>query len=179
MSEFSKNVKIIESRLRIMTWNIWWRFGPWVQREPAILQCIADLNPDVIALQEVWGDGATHFAEKVADRLGYQHVFASIMDMKDFQFGNALLSRWPIVKDDFTMLFGEKETGKGRLALFAEVNGPHGNIPVFSTHLNWKYEQSHIRQCQVTDLARFVDQKRPYCISSNCVRRFQFRTRLG
>ncbi len=60
MSEFSKNVKIIESRLRIMTWNIWWRFGPWVQREPAILQCIADLNPDVIALQEVWGDGATH-----------------------------------------------------------------------------------------------------------------------
>jgi endonuclease/exonuclease/phosphatase family metal-dependent hydrolase len=162
MSEFSKNVKIIESRLRIMTWNIWWRFGPWVQREPAILQCIADLNPDVIALQEVWGDGETNFAEKVADRLGYQHVFASSMEIRESKFGNALLSRWPIVRDDFTMLFGEKETGEGRLALFAEVNGPRGSIPVFSTHLNWKYEQSHIRQRQVTDLARFVDQKRPF-----------------
>ncbi len=162
MSEFSKNVEIIESRLRIMTWNIWWRFGPWEQREPALLQCIADLNPDIVALQEVWGDDATNFAEKVGDRLGYQHVFASSMDVRGFKFGNALLSRWPIVKDDFTMLFGEKETGERRLALFAEVNGPHGNIPVFSTHLNWKFEQSNIRQRQVTDLARFVDQKRPF-----------------
>jgi len=76
VSELSQDVKIIESRLRIMTWNIWWRFGPWEQRGPAILQCIADLNPDVIALQEVWGDDVTNFAEKVADHLGYQHVFA-------------------------------------------------------------------------------------------------------
>jgi len=162
VSELSQNVEIIESRLRIMTWNIWWRFGPWEQREPAILKCIADLNPDVIALQEVWGDDATNFAEKVADHLEYQHVFVSGMDMRGFKFGNALLSRWPIARDDFTMLFGEKETGEGRLVLFAEVNGPRGSIPVFSTHLNWKYEQSNIRQHQVTDLARFVDQKRPF-----------------
>ena len=67
MSELSQNVEIVESRLRIMTWNIWWRFGPWEQREPAILQSIADLDPDIIALQEVWGDNATNFAEKVAD----------------------------------------------------------------------------------------------------------------
>ena len=162
MSELSQNVEIVESRLRIMTWNIWWRFGPWEQREPAILQSIADLDPDIIALQEVWGDDTTNFAENVADRLGYQHVFASSMDMKGFKFGNALLSRWPIVGDDSTMLFGEEETGEGRLALFAEVNGPRGRIPVFSTHLNWKFEQSNIRQRQVTDLARFVDQKRPW-----------------
>ena len=109
-----------------MTWNVWWRFGPWEQREPAILQAITDLDADVIALQEVWGDGTTNFAEKIADHLGYQHVFASSMDMRGDKFGNALLSRWPIFRDDFTMLFGEKETAEGRLALFAEVDGPRG-----------------------------------------------------
>ncbi len=162
MNSLSKNVEMIESRLRVMTWNIWWHFGPWEQREPAILQSIADLDPDIIALQEVWGDDATNFAEKIADRLGYQHVFASNMEMRGFKFGNALLSRWPIVGSDSTMLFGKQETGEGRLALFAEVDGPRGSIPVFSTHLNWKFEHSHIRQRQVTDLARFIDQKRPF-----------------
>ena len=162
MSEQSQKSVIIESRLRVMTWNVWWRFGPWEQREPAMLQAITDLDSDVIALQEVWGDGTTNFAEKIAGYLGYQHVFASSMDMRGDKFGNALVSRWPIVRDDFTMLFGEKETAEGRLALFAEVDGPRGCIPVFSTHLNWKFEHSNVRQRQVTDLARFVDQKRPW-----------------
>ncbi len=165
MTELPQNVGIIESRVRIMTWNIWWRFGPWEQRVPAILQCIADIDPDVIALQEVWGDDTTNFAEKVADRLGYQHVFASSMNMQGFKFGNALLSRWPIISDDFAMLFGEEETGEGRLVLFAEVDGPRGHIPVFCTHLNWKFEHSNIRQHQVTDLTRFVDKKRPFTYS--------------
>ncbi len=129
---------------------------------PAILQYIVDIDPDVIALQEVWGDDTTNFAEEVADRLGYHHVFASSMNMQGFKYGNALLSRWPIINDDFAMLFGEEETGEGRLVLFAEVDGPRGHIPVFCTHLNWKFEHSNIRQHQVTDLTRFVDHKRPF-----------------
>ncbi len=162
MNEQPQKMKIIETRLRILTWNVWWHFGPWEQREPAILQAMTGLNADIIALQEVWGDGTANFAEKVADHLGYQYVFESSMDIRGDKFGNALLSRWPIIRDDFTMLFGEKETGEGRRALFAELDGPHGRIPVFSTHLNWKFEQSNIRQRQVTDLAHFVDQKRPW-----------------
>lgn len=162
MTELPPAIKTIESRLRIMTWNVWWRYGSWEQREPAILQSINDVNPDVVGLQEVWGDGAASFAANVADRLGYEHVYASGMDIEGLGFGNALMSRWPIVKDDHKMLFGEKETGEGRLALFAEIDGPRGRIPVFSTHLNWKLEQSHIRQRQVSDLARFVDEKRPW-----------------
>lgn len=73
------------------------------------MQCIADIDPDVIALQEVWGDDTTNVAEEVADRLGYQHVFASSMNMQGSKYGNALLSRWPIISDDFAMLFGEEE----------------------------------------------------------------------
>jgi endonuclease/exonuclease/phosphatase family metal-dependent hydrolase len=137
------------------------------------------LDPDIIALQQVWGDDATNYAEKVADRLGYQYVFASSMDIRGFEFGNALVSRLPIVNNDFSMRFGEKETGEGRLALFAEMDGPRGRIPVFSTHLNWKYEQSNIRQRQVTDLATLRRPEKALDISANRVRRFRFRTKLG
>lgn len=158
----TQQVETIETRLRVLTWNIWWRFGPWEDREPAILRTLAEVDADIVALQEVWGDDAGSLAEKIAGHLGYQQVFASSMNIRGFKFGNALLSRWPIVDSDFTMLYGEAETGEGRLALFAEVEGPRGRIPAFSTHLNWKYEHSHVRQRQVADLARFVDQQRPW-----------------
>ena len=106
--------------------------------------------------------------------LGYHHVFEWSMDIKGVGFGNAVLSRWPIRRHDAIALHGKKETEEvylfgelieareGRVALFAEIDGPHGLIPVFSTHLNWKFEHSHIRQRQVTDLAHFVDRMRPW-----------------
>jgi len=153
---------MIESRLRVLTWNIWWRFGPWKPRQTAILHSMEALSPDIIALQEVWGDDAKNFADIAARFLGCQHAYAPAMCMGGLRSGNALLSRWPILKQDHTMLFGKEETGEGRLALFAEVDGPRGRIPVFSTHLNWKFGHSNIRQRQVADLAHFVDRKRPW-----------------
>ncbi len=152
----------IESRLRVVTWNIWWRYGPWERRQPAIAATLKRLDADVIALQEVWSDETTNLAAELAAQLGYHHTFASGKDMKGFGFGNAVLSRWPIEPSESTMLHGEKETDEGRLALYALVNGPRGPVPVFSTHLNWRFEQSHIRQRQVADLARFVDRMRPW-----------------
>jgi endonuclease/exonuclease/phosphatase family metal-dependent hydrolase len=162
MAERQESDTAIDTRLRVLTWNIWWRFGPWERRRPAIAATLADLDADVIALQEVWSDETTDLARELAGELGYHHVFAASMDLKGYGFGNALLSRWPIARRDSTMLFGQRETGEGRCVVFAEVDGPRGPIPVFSTHLNWRFEQSHIRQRQVGDLARFVDRRRPW-----------------
>ena len=162
MTDQRKKNGAIETRLRVLTWNIWWRFGPWERRRPAIAATLVRLDADVIALQEVWSDETTNLAAELAAELGYNHVFASGKDVKGFGFGNALLSRWPIARYESTMLHSQKETGEGRLALFAEVDGPRGPLPVFSTHLNWRYEHSQIRQRQVADLARFVDRMRPW-----------------
>ncbi len=161
MTDQQKENGILETRLRILSWNIWWRFGRWERRRPAIAATLKMIDADIIALQEVWSDEAANQASELAAELGYHHVFAWSMDIQGFGFGNALLSRWPIKRHDSIMLHGKKETGEGRGALFAEIDGPRGLIPVFSTHLNWKFEHSHIRQRQVTDLARFVDSMRP------------------
>ncbi len=163
----------IESRLCVLTWNLWWRFGPWKRRQPAIAATLRKLDVDVIALQEVWSDDTTNLAAELASELGFHHAFASSMDWKGIgvedavdwkgiDVGNAVLSRWPIQLSESAMLHGKEGDEERRLALYAAIDGPRGQLPVFSTHLNWRFEHSHIRQRQVADLARFVDGMRPW-----------------
>ena len=161
MTDQQDNNGAIETRMRVLTWNIWWRYGPWERRRPAIAATLARLDADVVALQEVWSDETTNLAAELAAELGYHHVFAWGMDREGIGFGCALLSRWPIARSESTMLHGQEETGEGRVALFAEVDGPRGRLPIFCTHLNWRFDHSLIRQHQVADLARFVERMRP------------------
>jgi len=149
------NTDPIETRLSVMSWNIWWQFGPWATRAAAIETTIQTHNPDLIALQEVWGDADESYAKNLADMLGYNYHHAASMTMNGVGFGNAILSRWPINKTDTITLSGA-ETGETRNALFAQIAGPRGDIAFFCTHLNWRYEQSHIRQQQVREVAEFV-----------------------
>jgi endonuclease/exonuclease/phosphatase family metal-dependent hydrolase len=65
----------IESRLRVVSWNIWWRYGPWERRRPVIEATLRALDADVIALQEVWDDGAANLAADLAQALDRNHVY--------------------------------------------------------------------------------------------------------
>jgi len=146
----------IETRVKVLTWNIWWQFGPWQQRAPAIEATLQAANADVIALQEVWGDADENYAQILAEKLGYHYFHAECSIMNGVGFGNAILSRWPIAETKVTTLSGKPETGETRNALFARIEGPRGPFDFFCTHLNWRYEQSHIRQVQVREVAEFV-----------------------
>ena len=70
--------ELVETALRVLTWNLWWRFGPWEARQPAILETLRRVDADVVCLQEVWehGGGANQAAD-LAGALGYHHVYAS------------------------------------------------------------------------------------------------------
>ena len=149
----------IETRLNVMSWNLWWQFGPWRARAPAIEATIKAASPDLVALQEVWGDAAENYAQKLAEYLGYHYFSADCMTMNGVGFGNAILSRWPLLETDSITLSGTAETGETRNALYAKIDGPRGHIDFFCTHLNWRYEQSHIRQVQVREVAGFVKSK--------------------
>ncbi len=149
----------IPTTMRVVNWNIWWRFGPWEQRQPAIVETLRDLDADIITLQEVWADDTTSQAEILADALGYAHVFAPTMTMNKLGFGNAILSRWPILSSESLELPGREESHEGRNIVQAEIDGPRGKFAVFTTHLNYRYEHSHIRQQQVGEVAGFVQRK--------------------
>ncbi len=150
------NAGPLETRLSVLTWNLWWQFGPWQNRAVAIEATLAAADADVVALQEVWGDADENYAAVLAEKLGLHHFHADCMTMNGVGFGNAILSRWPIIETKGITLSGAKETGETRNALYARIDGPRGSIDAFCTHLNWRYEQSHIRQVQVREVADFV-----------------------
>jgi endonuclease/exonuclease/phosphatase family metal-dependent hydrolase len=148
---------LIETRLRVATWNVWWQFGPWQERQPAIAETLRRLDADVIALQEVWDTaGGGGQAASLAVALGYHHVFAPGFDAGDALFGNAVLTRWPIAASATRSLPTTPSSEEFRVALKVDIDGPRGPFEVYTTHLNWRYDESHVRQAQVRALCEFV-----------------------
>lgn len=153
---------LIESSLRVATWNVWWRFGPWERRLPLIIDELRRIDADVIALQEVWAADGTDSAAIIAAELGAQSVFAGTLEIEPgVRFGNAIISRWPITASDWWPLPTGGRHDEQRLIVRADIAGPRGAIQVFSTHLNWRFDHSAVRQQQTAAIARFVAESRP------------------
>lgn len=144
----------------MLTWNLWWRFGPWEKRQPAIAETLRRVDADVVALQEVWAAGEEEQAAALAEPLGFHHFYAARADNDGVRFGNAILSRWPIVHTEWRPLpAGEVE--EHRLVLRADIEGPRGVVQVFCTHLNWRFDHSDVRQAQVREVCQFIADARP------------------
>jgi len=153
--------ELVETRARIVSWNLWWRFGPWEARQPAIIETLRRLEPDIVCLQEVWIDLATgqSSAAIIADALGWDAsgvALANRADLDGIGFANAVISRWPIPTSDHRPLFSPPELEEYRTVLRADVAGPRGPLQIFTTHLHWRLDHSHIRQAQVREICQFV-----------------------
>ncbi|MFF1399193.1 endonuclease/exonuclease/phosphatase family protein [Streptomyces sp. NPDC058287] len=151
--------------MRVLTWNLWWRFGPWEQRRKAILSVLGDVRPDVIGLQEVWACGGENLAGWLADSLGMHWTWAPSRAPYRWQrrlgdstvgVGNAVLSRWPIAEHDTVELPAGEGDDDGRLALYARIEAPTHQVPFFTTHLTSAIHASALRCRQVKVLAEFV-----------------------
>ncbi len=138
--------------LRVMTWNLWWHFGPWEVRQQAIIEVIRATDPDIVCLQEVWSDEALDQADQIATALGH-HVARTAPEFFDGQaFGNAVLSRWPVeVIADEALPRLDGRPGHRRL-LAVGVGSPWGVWPIVSTHLDHRFDASAARSIQCTRL---------------------------
>ena len=86
-------------RLRIVTYNVHKCRGLDGRTQPErIASVLAGLNPDVVALQEVIGNGPRGRGqeEEIGDRLGMESVLAPARTLRGHRYGNALLSHLPI-----------------------------------------------------------------------------------
>jgi endonuclease/exonuclease/phosphatase family metal-dependent hydrolase len=143
----------------VATLNIWNRNDPWADRLAAIRSALGRLSPDVIGLQEVLrakdAELAPDQATRIADGLGYHVAFAPAWRHGDIELGNAILSRFPILR---TARLGLPCAGsdESRCALFAELDAPFGKLPFFVTHLNWRLDHGHVRVAQVRALTDWM-----------------------
>ncbi|ONK10316.1 endonuclease/exonuclease/phosphatase family protein [Streptomyces sp. MP131-18] len=154
--------------MRFLTWNVWWRFGSWERRKEAILAVLRAERPDVCGLQEVWDAEGTNLAGWLAGELGMHwawgpgEVFPHWPDRPGgvrAGVGNAVLSRWPVIRSETRRLPVAGGPDEVRVALFALVDAPGARVPFFTTHLHSAPGGSAVRCAQARALAGFVAER--------------------
>ncbi len=156
-----------DARVRVVTWNVWWRFGPaWRDRQPVLLKCLREAEPDVIALQECWGTRTTSQAHEFAAALGMHAGFVvpslppapdppESPDQSGIDVGIGLLSRWPFLSLRAVAL-PARHRRPAPVAAVAVLQHPAGPLHVVASCLEWEpaYEDDRVAQAAaLADLA--------------------------
>ena len=147
---------------RVLTWNVWWQFGPWRERQPAILATLREQNADIVFLQEVWAqEGGLDQADWLAEELN-MYVARTEGPWYDegVSLGNAILSRWPIVRWAVHRLPDVTGAPSYRRAVVAQLDTPYGRWWTVCTHLDYRFDQSATRMAQCEALSAIVDSLR-------------------
>ena len=123
------------SRIRVATYNI--HSGVGVDRRfrpERVLAVIAELEADIIALQEVLSPVAGFDVhEHLREKSGFHLATMATMQLAGGTFGNALLSRWPIVEVvEHSISVDEREP---RGALEVTIERHSAQLRVIATHL--------------------------------------------
>ena len=145
--------------MRIMTWNVWWTFGPWQERQQAIRSVLAQQNADVLFLQEtIPGEDQ---AGNIAKFLGFHSKESTSSEPGEAKrrsqvMCNAIVSRWPIVASSSVLLPSAPGRPRVRTALICHLDTPWGIWPVATTHLDHSFDGSSVRLAQVDALADMV-----------------------
>jgi endonuclease/exonuclease/phosphatase family metal-dependent hydrolase len=148
----------VESNLRVVTWNVWGRYGQWQERQAAIEDSLAAATPDIVCLVESWSSTETTQAERIAQRLGVEHqLFVGDWERDDWVSGIGLVSRWPLSIVDRRQLRGEGDSGVGEVVA-ATIEGERGRIHLFAVMLDYPLNASGVRQEQVRQLAQLVSE---------------------
>ena len=140
--------------LRVLTLNIWNLSGPWKERREEIVTAVRELDADIVCLQEIVDDGDRNSARWVAERTGYDAVATAGVEARPgLTFGPAILSRWPIEREQHWRLPNDPgPTDIERVLLHARTRG----IDVFTTHLTSLYPSGRLRERQCLAIDELV-----------------------
>ena len=130
--------------MRIATWNVWFRFGDWHARHAAIARVLAEVDADVVCLQESWVEvGGRSQSAELADALGLpEHRFVSRFPDRGVWIGNAILSRWPITRTGSWAFPTRSGVGHFLTALAVDIENDAGRWRVATAHLNHRRSRS-------------------------------------
>jgi endonuclease/exonuclease/phosphatase family metal-dependent hydrolase len=154
-------------RVRVLTWNVWWRFGPaWRERQPALLHSLRTADADVVALQECWGAGGTTQAHEFAAALGMHAAFVAPSlppppeppeddDQVGVEVGIGLLSRWPLTEVRAVPL-PARHREPAPVSAVAVVGHPAGPLHVVATCLEWEPAHDDDRVAQARAVAELA-----------------------
>ncbi len=135
--------------IRVMTYNVHSCVGMDGKLLPQrTARVIASYNPDIVALQELDvrrpRTGSLDQAHFIAQQLKMIHHFHPSFQIEEEQYGNAVLSRFPLcLKSAASLpaLFG-KSVFEPRGAMWVEITAGDEHIQFINTHLSVFYQES-------------------------------------
>jgi endonuclease/exonuclease/phosphatase family metal-dependent hydrolase len=127
-------------------------------RPERIVEVLASLQPDIVALQEVIGPGPTTMGhvELIGAGLGMGWVMAAAREFRHHQFGNVVLSRFPIREHSQHDLSWKTCEPRCSQRVGIELGG-HDLLQVFNVHLGTAWLE---RRYQASRLAGWVHDRR-------------------
>jgi endonuclease/exonuclease/phosphatase family metal-dependent hydrolase len=144
--------------LTVVTFNV--AFGRALDSAIAVIRQTPELrDADVVLLQEMDGEGTRRVADAL--RISYVYYPAIRHRRTGRDFGNAVLSRWPIIADERLLLpHPSRYAGTHRIATAATLSVCGTPIRVYSTHLGTVADIRQSRRRQqlafvLADAARF------------------------
>ena len=109
-----------------------------------VAHVLKQIDGDIVALQEVFASehGRQSQVEVIAAELGFHVAFGRTRYLKGRPYGNAILSRWPILSSSRLHLPWTRREQRG--CLRADIETPLGVIHAFNIHMGTSYfERRH------------------------------------
>ena len=126
-------------------------YAEWQDRYAAIRTTLERVRADVVVLNEAWQASSSEDQASALGRdLGLAAVARYLPHERGMLTGNAILTRWPILRTDSRLLSAT------RSVLSAEVDAPQGRLTAFATHLTWRPDHSRRRQQEVRQVLEFI-----------------------
>ena len=161
-----KSITEIMPAIRVMTYNI--HRGVNINNEldlDGIAEIIKRSGAEIIALQEVERFSVrTRFQDQIgyiADKLSLNYVFGKSINILNGQYGNAILSKYPIEEYEVRELPSE---GEKRTLLRARLNVYGNKIFFYNTHLGLKQSE---RDMQVEEIIRIIGDDKNFMLAGD------------
>lgn len=148
-----------QPRVRALTWNVHGFIGRARHPDPdSVIEAVHGIGADIVALQEIderrrAGDDTPAFI-RLSQEDGWYATEARTICTDDGDYGNALLSRWPISDPHrIDLSYRRREP---RMAISCRVESPYGDIRVLTAHLGLS---SRERRFQIGLIQRHLDEE--------------------
>jgi endonuclease/exonuclease/phosphatase family metal-dependent hydrolase len=146
--------------LKVVSYNI--KHSAKIKEAIDLLQRNEDLaDADILLLQEMIPSAV----ETIASELGYNYIFypAVLHPILDDNFGNAVLSKWPITYDENIIFPSVKEKSRHRVAVAAKLKINGKDVLVYSLHMGIFMKPGQRGQ-QIQGIIDAIDDNIDYCI---------------
>ncbi len=147
-------------KIKVVSYNI--KHSAKIKEAIDLLKSNEDLaNADILLLQEMIPSAV----ERIATELDYNYIFypAVVHPILDANFGNAILSKWPITFDENIIFPPSKEKSRHRVAVAAKLKINDRDVLVYSLHMG-VFMKPGQRNKLIQGILDAIDENIKYCI---------------